>query len=111
MILQGAEILIGVTGGIAAFKTATLVSRLAADGARVSVMMTEAATKLVAPNLPFLSGEPVRLSSGTIPNRPIRISASAKRMYLLHCARHGRYSRESRKRHRRRSSFDDDSCL
>ncbi|MGI5832635.1 MAG: flavoprotein [Thermoguttaceae bacterium] len=63
MILQGAEILIGVTGGIAAFKTATLVSRLAADGARVSVMMTEAATKLVAPQtFRSLSGEPVRLS-------------------------------------------------
>lgn len=60
---QGIEILLGVTGGIAAFKAAALVSRLVSDGCSVSVMMTEAAAELVAPKtFQSLSGRPVRLS-------------------------------------------------
>ena len=46
--MNGREILIAVTGGIAAYKTAALVSRLAQSGAGVSVIMTRAATRLVA---------------------------------------------------------------
>jgi phosphopantothenoylcysteine synthetase/decarboxylase len=46
--MQGREILIAVTGGIAAYKTAALVSRLAQAGAGVSVIMTRAAARLVA---------------------------------------------------------------
>jgi phosphopantothenoylcysteine synthetase/decarboxylase len=61
--LQDREVLIGVTGGIAAFKTAELVSMLAKSGARVTVVMTEAATRLVAPRtFEALSGRPVALS-------------------------------------------------
>lgn len=44
----GRRILIGVTGGIAAYKTATVVSRLAQAGAHVTVLMTEAATRFVS---------------------------------------------------------------
>lgn len=53
-------IIVGVTGGIAAYKAAEIVSCLTKQGARVYVIMTEAATKLVAP-LTFrsLSGNPV----------------------------------------------------
>ncbi len=47
--LKNKEILIGVCGGIAAYKTAELVSALVKLGARPTVLMTEAATKLVAP--------------------------------------------------------------
>jgi len=47
--LQGREIVVGVTGGIAAYKTATLVSRLVQSGAGVFVVMTESATHLVTP--------------------------------------------------------------
>ena len=47
--MKGREVLIAVTGGIAAYKTAALVSRLVQAGASVSVIMTRAATKLVAP--------------------------------------------------------------
>ncbi|MBQ4143627.1 MAG: phosphopantothenoylcysteine decarboxylase [Thermoguttaceae bacterium] len=43
------EILIGVTAGIAAYKTCDLVSRLVKGGYGVSVVMTENATHLVAP--------------------------------------------------------------
>ena len=54
------EILIGVTGGIAAFKTAALVSQLVQAGARVSVVMTEKARKFVGPaTFAALSGQPV----------------------------------------------------
>ncbi len=47
--MNGHELLIGVTGGVAAFKTAALVSRLVQAGAGVSVIMTRSATKLVGP--------------------------------------------------------------
>lgn len=43
------EILIGVTGGIAAYKTADLTSKLVQSGASVTVAMTEAAKKFVGP--------------------------------------------------------------
>jgi phosphopantothenoylcysteine decarboxylase/phosphopantothenate--cysteine ligase len=49
MALTNREILIGVTGGIAAYKTATLVSRLVQAGAKVTVAMTPAAAKFVGP--------------------------------------------------------------
>ncbi len=59
--MNGRELLIGVTGGIAAYKTASLVSRLVQAGAGVSVVMTRSATKLVAPKtFEALSGRPVR---------------------------------------------------
>jgi phosphopantothenoylcysteine decarboxylase/phosphopantothenate--cysteine ligase len=57
-------VLVGVTGGIAAYKTAMVVSRLAQGGAEVTVAMTEAATRFVGP-LAFqaLSGRPVYTSA------------------------------------------------
>lgn len=45
--MNGREILIGVTGGISAYKTAALVSRLVQSGAGVTVVMTEAGTRFV----------------------------------------------------------------
>ncbi len=47
--MKGRQLVIGVTGGIAAYKTAALVSRLVQAGAGVSVVMTESATRLVGP--------------------------------------------------------------
>jgi len=43
------EIVVGVSGGIAAYKTAALVSDLVQSGIGVSVVMTRAATKFVGP--------------------------------------------------------------
>lgn len=61
--LGGSRIFVGVTGGIAAYKAAMLVSRLAQTGAEVTVAMTEAATKFVAPlTFQSLSGRPVYTS-------------------------------------------------
>ncbi|MCL2743617.1 MAG: phosphopantothenoylcysteine decarboxylase [Planctomycetaceae bacterium] len=54
------EILLGVTGGIAAYKSATIVSSLRKHGFGVSVVMTKAAAKLVTPAVfEALSGGPV----------------------------------------------------
>ena len=54
------EILLGVTGGIAAYKSAAIVSRLTQHGVGVTVVMTRSATKLVAPKtFEALSGRPV----------------------------------------------------
>lgn len=58
--MQGREILIGVTGGIAAYKTADLTSKLVQAGAHVTVVMTEAATKFIGPaTFQALTGRPV----------------------------------------------------
>ena len=55
-------IVIGISGGIAAYKTADLVSRLKKRGYEVEVVMTEAAQELVAPlTFATLSGHPVHL--------------------------------------------------
>jgi len=48
--MTGREILIGVTGGIAAYKTAALVSQLVQAGAGVTVVMTAAAERFVGPD-------------------------------------------------------------
>lgn len=62
--LAGARVLVGVTGGIAAYKSATLVSRLAQAGAQVTVAMTPAATRFVTPlTFQALSGRPVYTSA------------------------------------------------
>ena len=58
--LSGKRILLGVTGGIAAYKSAELVRKLRAEGASVRVIMTQAATEFITPlTLQTLSGEPV----------------------------------------------------
>jgi len=58
--LRGREILVGVTGGIAAYKTADLVSRLVQAGAGATVVMTEHATRFVGPlTFQTLTGRPV----------------------------------------------------
>ena len=49
MNLSGREVVLGVTGGIAAYKSAALVSRLRHEGANVHVIMTRNATEFVAP--------------------------------------------------------------
>jgi phosphopantothenoylcysteine decarboxylase / phosphopantothenate---cysteine ligase len=58
--LRGQRVLLGVSGGIAAYKTAELCRMLARCGARVRVMMTEAARRFVGEvTFAALSGGPV----------------------------------------------------
>lgn len=58
--LAGKTIVLGITGGIAAYKAATLCSRLVGMGASVRVIMTEGATRFITPlTLQTLSRHPV----------------------------------------------------
>lgn len=59
-MLTSKKILLGVTGGIAAYKSADLVRKLRQAGAEVRVVMTDAATQLVTPlTFQALSGHQV----------------------------------------------------
>ncbi|MBU1740877.1 MAG: bifunctional phosphopantothenoylcysteine decarboxylase/phosphopantothenate--cysteine ligase CoaBC [Proteobacteria bacterium] len=58
--LKNRRVLLGVTGGIAAYKSADLTSRLAQAGAEVRLVMTAAARAFVSPlTFQALSGQPV----------------------------------------------------
>ncbi|MBD5258890.1 MAG: bifunctional phosphopantothenoylcysteine decarboxylase/phosphopantothenate--cysteine ligase CoaBC [Barnesiella sp.] len=60
MSLTGKHIIVGITGGIAAYKTATLVRLLVKGGAEVQVIMTPNAKEFICPvTLSTLSGKPV----------------------------------------------------
>ena len=61
-MLRGKKITVGITGGIAAYKAADIVSWLKQEGALVRVAMTTGATKIIAPlTLKTLSGQKVAL--------------------------------------------------
>ena len=58
--LKGREIVLGVTGSVAAYKAADLVRRFREAGAGVTCVMTEAAARFVQPlTFAALSGRPV----------------------------------------------------
>ena len=72
MQLEGKTILLGITGGIAAYKSCNIVRLLQKRGARVKVVMSEHATEFVGP-LTFraLTGEPVAVGLFDDPSDPI----------------------------------------
>uniref|UniRef100_UPI00333FC2CF bifunctional phosphopantothenoylcysteine decarboxylase/phosphopantothenate--cysteine ligase CoaBC n=1 Tax=Castellaniella defragrans TaxID=75697 RepID=UPI00333FC2CF len=58
--LAGTRIVLGLTGGIACYKSAELLRRILDQGAQVDVVMTEAATHFITPTtMQALSGRPV----------------------------------------------------
>ncbi|MGJ8679117.1 bifunctional phosphopantothenoylcysteine decarboxylase/phosphopantothenate--cysteine ligase CoaBC [Paraglaciecola sp.] len=60
MQYKGKNILLGITGGIAAYKTPDLVRKLIAKGAEVRVVVTDSAKEFVSPlALQAVSGNPV----------------------------------------------------
>ena len=60
--LSNKRVLLGITGGIAAYKSADLLRRLQTAGAEVRVVMTQAATEFITPlTFQALSGHPVHL--------------------------------------------------
>ena len=60
MILEGKRVVLGITGGIAAYKAADLASKLVQAGSDVDVVMTEAASRFIAPlTLQTLTHRPV----------------------------------------------------
>src|SRR5512140_3957305 len=67
-LLAGKQVLLGVTGGIAAYKAADLCSKLVQAGAEVDVILTEAATRFVTPlTFSALTGRPARLEMWNAP--------------------------------------------
>jgi len=59
--LVGKKVLLGITGSVAAYKSAELVRLLGKAGAEVQVVMTQSAAEFIAPmTLQALSGRPVR---------------------------------------------------
>src|SRR5512144_2409459 len=73
------RLLLGVTGGIAAYKAAELLRLLQRSGVEVEVAMTEAATRFVGPaTFQALSGKPVftDLWDGAVPNAMPHIELS-----------------------------------
>ncbi|MBE5801900.1 MAG: bifunctional phosphopantothenoylcysteine decarboxylase/phosphopantothenate--cysteine ligase CoaBC [Clostridiales bacterium] len=66
-MLTGKHVVLGVTGGIAAYKACEVVSRLKKLHAEVDVIMTENATKLVAP-----------LTFETLSNRPVAVDTFSR---------------------------------
>jgi len=89
--LRDARIVVALTGGIACYKTATLVSRLVQAGAEVRVLMTEAATKFITPlTLQSLSGQTVLTSVWQADDRPdsqhIGIARWATAMVIAPCS-------------------------
>jgi len=59
-VLQNREVLLGVSGGVAAYKAADLCSRLVQRGAKVTVIMTESSHQFIgATTFEALTGRPV----------------------------------------------------
>lgn len=86
MELSGKRIVLGVTGGIAAYKSAELVRLLGKQGAEVQVAMTEGATHFVtATTFQALSGKPVYLDQwdARMPNAMAHIDLSRQADLIL----------------------------
>jgi phosphopantothenoylcysteine decarboxylase / phosphopantothenate---cysteine ligase len=68
--MNGARLLLGVSGGIAAYKAAALTSTLVQRGARVDVVMTAEAERFIAPlTFASLTARPVYTSLWDMPER------------------------------------------
>jgi phosphopantothenoylcysteine decarboxylase/phosphopantothenate--cysteine ligase len=59
-VLNGRNILFGVTGSIAAYKSLEIIRRLTEEGASVTVIMSESASRFISPlTFEIISGKPV----------------------------------------------------
>ena len=76
MPLAGRHVVLGVSGGIACYKSCTLARRLAEDGATVDVVLTASAATFVRP-----------LTFEALVRRPVLTSLWEKDRALAHIAR------------------------
>jgi phosphopantothenoylcysteine decarboxylase len=84
--MNGRELLVGVTGGISAYKTAGLVSRLVQSGAGVTVVMTESATRFIGlTTFEALTGRTVCTSLFDHPEFPLGSHVSLPERAELMC--------------------------
>ena len=73
-MLEGRRVLLGVTGGIAAYKAAHLTRLLTAAGAVVTVVMSESATRFVGPDtFAALTGRPTHTSLWERPGEVLHV--------------------------------------
>lgn len=70
--MRGKEILLGVSGGVAAYKSAELASRLVQHGAQVSVVMTVAASAFIG-----------KTTFEALTNRPVHVELFEPREHYL----------------------------
>ncbi len=90
MLLKNKTIVVGVTGGIAAYKALELTSKLIKSGADVKVVMTKSATEFVRPlSFQSLSKKPVAVDTFDEPNtweiRHISLAKSADVFTIVPC--------------------------
>ena len=77
--LRDKRIVLGLSGGIACYKSAELVRRMIEHGATVDVVMTDAATHFITPvTMQALSGRPVFINAwdARVPNNMAHIDLS-----------------------------------
>ena len=105
--MDGARVLLGVSGGIAAYKAAALTSTLVQRGAIVDVVMTAEAERFVAPlTFASLTARPVYASLWDAPERIPAHPPRARGRSGGRRSRDGQPDREARRGHRRRSAID-----
>jgi phosphopantothenoylcysteine decarboxylase/phosphopantothenate--cysteine ligase len=84
--LAGKHVLLGLSGGVACYKSAELTRLLVKAGATVQVMMSEAATQFITPvTMQALSNQPVLLSQWDArePNNMAHINATRAAVVML----------------------------
>ncbi len=75
-MLSGSNVLLGITGSIAAYKAADLARRLMDEGARVRVVMTDAACRFIPPyTLEAITGHDVHVDLFQDPYSHINLAA------------------------------------
>ena len=84
--LSGKHIVVGLSGGVACYKTAEFVRELIKSGATVQVVMTDAATQFItAVTMQALSGRPVATSQwdASQPNNMAHINLSRQAQAIV----------------------------
>lgn len=82
-VLKNKKILLGVTGGVAAYKAVDLIRRLKDDGASVTVVMTDASKNFITPlSLQIASGNKVYSGLFEDPMSHIELSRDADLMLI-----------------------------
>jgi phosphopantothenoylcysteine decarboxylase/phosphopantothenate--cysteine ligase len=85
-MLQGRRVVVGVCGSIAAYKSAEVVRGLVRHGAEVRVVMTEAATRFIAPaTFAALTGFPVHTDVFDEPERVLHVEIGRWAEVLVIC--------------------------
>jgi phosphopantothenoylcysteine decarboxylase / phosphopantothenate---cysteine ligase len=92
MALTGKRILLGITGGIAAYKAAHLARLMVQEGAEVDAVLTRAAREFVGPaTFAGITGRPVRSDLWAEPHEMahLRLGRSADAVVVAVAERHG----------------------